>query len=236
MTSIEHKGENRGEADFGWFKAKYSFSFGQWHHPERMGFGALRVLNDSIIQPGKGFPEHPHDNMEVITVQLQGRLSHTDISGTRIIQAGDVQVISAGSGVTHSDLNISQEEAKQFQIWIYPSQQNVTPQSHIEHFEEEGRENKWQVLASPYGDDSAKLHLHQQAWLSRGIFDKSAQGLYEMKLPANGVYVFVIDGEIKVNDSVAKTRDALGILGVEKLEFSCLERSDILLIEVPLNA
>ncbi|KOY84516.1 hypothetical protein AD998_20175 [bacterium 336/3] len=232
MNIIEHKASERGQADFGWFKAKYSFSFGQWHNPNKMGFGALRVFNDSIIQPGKGFPEHPHDNMEVITVQLQGKLSHTDVSGTRTIQAGDVQVITAGSGVIHSDLNIGIEEAKQFQIWIYPNQQDATPQSNIEHFEEIDRKNKWQVLASPYGDASSSLNLLQNAWISRGLFNKGSNQKYSIKKQGNGVYLFIINGSIKVADKIINTRDAIGITGVNDFEFSLLEDSDVLLIEV----
>lgn len=199
MTIIEHKAEERGQVDFGWFQAKYSFSFGQWHNPNRMGFGALRVFNDSVIQPGKGFPEHPHDNMEVITIQLQGKLNHTDISGTRVIQAGDVQVITAGRGVTHSDLNIGTEEAKQFQIWIYPNQQDVEPQSNIAHFEEIDRNNKWQVLASPYGDDTSNLNLVQNAWISRGKFDENKIIEYHLFDKSNAVYLFVVNGKITID-------------------------------------
>ncbi len=234
MKIVEHKANERGQADFGWFKAKYSFSFGQWHDPNRMGFGALRVFNDSIIQPGKGFPEHPHDNMEVISIQLQGKLNHTDISGTRVIQAGDVQVITAGSGVTHSDLNIGTDEAKQFQIWIYPNQKDVEPQSNIAHFEKKDRENKWQVIASPYGDTSSSLNLLQEAWISRGLFEKDNNQKYSINKQGNGVYLFVITGSISVAGKTINTRDAVGITDVNEFEFSVVEDSDVLLIEVPI--
>lgn len=235
MNTIEHRAADRGQADFGWFKAKYSFSFGQWHNPNRMGFGALRVFNDSIIQPGKGFPEHPHDNMEVITIQLQGKLNHTDVSGTRTIQAGDVQVITAGIGVTHSDLNIGTEEAKQFQIWIYPNKQNVTPQSNIEHFEEADRQNQWQVLASPYGDETSTLNLLQNAWISRGLFDKGNNQKYTIRKLGNGAYLFVINGSLTVEGKMLHTRDAIGISDVDAIEFSLNENSDVLIIEVPMH-
>jgi quercetin 2,3-dioxygenase len=235
VNIIEHKATDRGQADFGWFKAKYSFSFGQWHDPNKMGFGALRVFNDSIIQPNKGFPEHPHNNMEVITVQLQGKLNHTDVSGTRVIQAGDVQVITAGSGVTHSDLNIGSDEAKQFQIWIYPNKKNAIPQSNIEHFEESGRQNKWQVLASPFGDSSSRLNLLQDAWLSRGVFDANDNVRYTTHKPANGIYLFVVEGKVDLANNSVSRRDALGISEANEIQFSCTEKSDILIIEVPMD-
>lgn len=229
-----YKSTDRGAADFGWFKARYSFSFGQWHHPALMGFGALRVFNDSIIQPGRGFPEHPHDNMEVITVQLQGKLNHTDVSGTRVIQAGDVQVITAGSGVTHSDLNIGTEEARQFQIWIYPDQMDVKPQSNIAHYQEADRINQWQVIASPYGDEDSKLNLRQSAWLSRGLFDRDEVVNYKAHINGNGYFVFVINGAININGQQAEMRDAIGVSGANAITINCIEKSDLLLIEVPM--
>jgi len=235
MVVTIYKSTDRGHADFGWFKAKYSFSFGQWHDSRRMGFGALRVFNDSVIQPGKGFPEHPHDNMEVITVQLQGKLNHTDVSGTRVIQAGDVQVITAGSGVTHSDLNIGAEEAKQFQIWIHPNQIDAIPQSNVAHFAESERQNKWQVLASPRNDTSSTLNLLQDAWISRGVFEENVPASYRIHAPGNGVFLFVIDGKIAVDQNIASTRDALAIEGATPIEFNCTEKSDVLLIEVPMK-
>lgn len=234
MTKILHKAIERGQADFGWFKAKYSFSFGQWHSPDRMGFGALRVFNDSVIMPGKGFPEHPHDNMEIITVQLQGRLSHTDVSGTRIIQAGDVQVITAGSGVTHSDLNIGTEEAQQFQIWIYPERLGIEPTSNIEHFAEPDRNNKWQILASPLGFDSDNLKLHQQAWISRGVFDDKSKQQYTIKKIGNGAYIFVVSGEIMVEGTMLGPRDAVGISDTGEIEMTMTARADVLILDVPM--
>ena len=234
MKTILYESTERVEVDFGWFKAKYSFSFGQWHNPNRMNFGALRVFNDSLIQPHKGFPTHPHDNMEVITVQLQGKLTHTDVSGTRIIEAGDVQVITAGSGVTHSDLNIGEEEANQFQIWIYPDKQNVQPQSHTQHYTEDERKGKWQCLASPYGDESSQLNLQQDAWMCRGVFEKDATTNYKTHKPNNGFYIFVIEGNIEVGGQTLARRDAIGISESSEINFRCLEQSDVLLIEVPM--
>jgi len=234
MQTTIYKSTDRGEANFGWFRAKYSFSFGQWYNPQLLGFGALRVFNDSVIQPGKGFPEHPHDNMEVITVQLQGKLNHTDVSGTRVIQAGDVQVITAGSGVTHSDLNIGTEEAKQFQIWITPNKMNATPQSNIAHFRESERQNKWQTLASPYGDTSSKLNLLQDAWISRGVFDADNKSVYQIYKPNNGIYFFIIDGHISLKNESISTRDAIGISEATEVGIYVKEKSDILVVEVPL--
>ncbi len=231
MKIVEYKAAERGEADFGWFKAKYSFSFGQWHNPGRMEFGALRVFNDSIIQPHKGFPEHPHDNMEVITIQLQGRLQHTDISGTRIIQAGDVQVISAGTGVTHSDLNLGEDEAKQFQIWIYPNKQNVIPVSNIKSFNSEERQEKWQTIISPVGNNDSELKIQQQAWISRGEFKANQNISYSLKNKKNGAYIFVISGSIKIENTILYTRDAVGINEVEIVDLSINENADILIID-----
>lgn len=235
MKTILHKASERGETDFGWFRAKYSFSFGQWNNPARMRFGALRVFNDSVIQPHKGFPTHPHDNMEVITVQLQGKLTHTDVSGTRIIQAGDVQVITAGSGVTHSDMNIGNDEAKQFQIWIYPNKRDVQPRSSIQNYPETERQNKWQYLASPYGDDSSRLHLQQDAWICRGVFEKGSTIGYKAHKQNNGFYIFVVGGNIESNGHILTQRDALGISDSADIDFVCMETSDILLIEIPMN-
>ena len=234
MKTILYKSNERGTADFGWFKAKYSFSFGQWHNPEKMGFGTLRVFNDSIIQPHKGFPEHPHDNMEVITIQLQGRLEHTDVSGTRIIQAGDVQVISAGTGVTHSDLNLGEDEAKQFQVWIYPNIQNVKPVSNIKSFDAKDRIEKWQTLISPIGGNDSELKIQQQAWISRGEFRANQEINYIPKKVGNGLYLFVINGSITINNQLVTTRDAIGITEMENLQIVINENSDLLMIDTVL--
>ncbi len=231
MKIVEYKAAERGEADFGWFKAKYSFSFGQWHNPERMGFGALRVFNDSIIQPHKGFPEHPHDNMEVITIQLQGRLQHTDVSGTRIIQAGDVQVISAGKGVTHSDLNLGEDEAKQFQIWLMPNKQNVTPVSNIKSFNPQDKVEKWQTLISPVGNNDSELKIQQQAWINRGEFKSNQNINYSVKSKNNGVYIFVISGSIKIENTILAARDAAGITEIENVNINIIENADILIVD-----
>ncbi len=234
MNYSIYKSEERGTANFGWFSARYSFSFGQYHNPQRMGFGKLRVFNDSIIQPGKGFPEHPHDNFEIITIQFQGDLEHTDISGTRNIRANDVQAITAGTGVTHSDVNGSNEEAKQFQIWIEPNIRNTLPKSKVAHFESEDWLDKWKVLVGPSNFDKAPLKIQQDAYLIRGKFDEGRFVEFKTHQKGNGVFLMVVDGAIEFQDKLLKKRDALEITDTDAIWIKNIEDSDILIIEVPM--
>ena len=236
MKTTFYKSEDRGEADFGWFQARYSFSFGQYYDPQRTGFGTLRVLNDSIIQSEQGFPEHPHENFEIITVQFQGDLLHTDISGTRHIRTHDVQAISAGTGVTHSDVNVSKEEARQFQIWVEPSQFNVVPQSNIHHFEPGDWDHRWKTLVAPVGSQLAPLEIYQDAYLSRGVFSSGTAVEYTLKNAKNGVFLMVIDGTLIIDQYTLGRRDAVGITDTRALTFKPHTASDILLVEVPVKA
>ncbi len=228
------KSDERGTANFGWFKARYSFSFGQYHNPQRMGFGKLRVFNDSIIQPGKGFPEHPHDNFEIITIQFQGDLEHTDISGTRNIRANDVQAITAGTGVTHSDLNISEKEAKQFQIWIEPNTLNVLPKSRIVHFKPKDWFDEWKVLAGPSHFDNTPLKIQQNAYVVRGTFDEGRFVEFKTNEKGNGIFLMVIDGVIEFQDELLEQRDALEITDTDSIWIKNIEDADILIIEIPM--
>ncbi len=234
MNYIIYKSEERGKADFGWFAARYSFSFGQYHDPNKMGFGKLRVLNDSIIQPGKGFSEHPHDNFEIVTIQFQGDLEHTDISGTRHIRANDVQAISAGTGVTHSDVNISQDEALQFQIWIEPNKLDVKPASNISHFNPNDWEEKWKLLVGPKSNIEAPLQIQQDAFLSRGKFSKGNHTSYRVKKEGNGVFIMLISGSCTINKETINKRDAIGITEAKTIGIQIQQDSDILIIEVPM--
>ncbi len=229
------RSDSRGAADFGWFKAQYSFSFGQYHDPKRMGFGALRVLNDSSIAPGKGFPEHPHENFEIITVQFQGNLVHTDVSGTRNIRENMVQAISAGTGVTHSDLNRSEDEALQFQIWILPNKMNVEPRSEIASFDPADWTGKWKTLVGPEGDGDLTLRIYQEAYISRGAFAKGREMDYTVKKEGNGIYLMVITGELRLHENSLFKKDAMAVSGAPSLSFNCIEDCDILIIEVPVT-
>ncbi len=231
MKMSMYKAGDRGSADFGWFKAKYSFSFGEYYNPEKLGFGALRVFNDSVIRVNKGFAAHPHKNFEIITVQLQGKLSHTDEWGTRILQANDVQVISAGSGVTHSDLNIGYEEAKQLQIWLLPEKQNIEPVSNIESFDLQDRQEKWQTLISPVDREESRLKIKQQAWISRGEFKAKQTIDYRQKKNGNGLFLFIIKGSININKATLHTRDAITLTQLEHAEIVIQEDADLLVID-----
>ena len=234
MQTIVYQSDERGQADFGWFTAQYSFSFGQYHNSQRMGFGALRVLNDSIIQPGQGFPKHPHENFEIITVQFQGDLKHTDISGTRHIQAHDVQAISAGTGVTHSDVNVSDEEAKQFQIWIEPNQVNVSPRSDIHHFQPQEWQDRWKTLVAPVGSGAAPLEIYQQAFISRVALISQKTINYRLNVQGNGIFVMVIEGSVEIHNHLLKRRDSLGITEIDEITIRS-DEAEVLVIEVPIR-
>ncbi len=225
--------DSRGSADFGWFKARYTFSFGQYHNPQRMGFGALRVFNDSSIAVGKGFPEHPHENFEIITLQFQGDLEHTDISGTRNIRANMVQAISAGTGVTHSDVNISDKEARQFQIWIQPNVINVLPKSELAQFNTSDWQNKWKVLVGPIEEKQWPLAIYQNAYLSRGAFAKGNEPTYKFKKSGNGIYLMIISGEIQFDEYQLSDRDSIMLSDTLSVSFECITDADILITEVP---
>jgi redox-sensitive bicupin YhaK (pirin superfamily) len=217
-------------------KANYSFSFARWFDPNRMGFGALRVLNDDIIDAGRGFGRHPHDNMEIITIPLEGALRHQDSTGGQgVIRAGEVQMMSAGTGIEHSEMNASPTEAaKTLQIWVFPNVQNAQPRYAQRSFDAAGRVNQWQVLANPDGKGDG-LPLRQDAWFKRGIFNKGKVLQLKAEMPGSGLYLFVIEGKVKAGNQLVGTRDALGIYGQQGPSLEVLEDSDLLVIEVPLE-
>ena len=238
MKAKLFKAKTRGHADYGWLQANYSFSFANFRDAQRDRFGALRVLNDDFIKGGAGFAEHPHHNMEIISIPLQGVLKHKDsLSNTWIpLPAGEVQVMSAGTGVVHSERNDSaSDELNLFQIWIIPEKNGVVPAYDQKAFLQKDRMGKLQELVSSYKDTNDKtLKIHQDARISR--LDLSAQEsfTYHLKSLQHGVYIMLISGEIQLDGIVLKQRDALGISQTNSLSLKALENADILFIEVPM--
>lgn len=235
-TIILHKANSRGHADHGWLNAWHSFSFAGYYDPQRIHFGALRVLNDDTVSPGMGFGMHPHDNMEIITIPLEGDLEHKDSMGnTGLIQHGDIQVMSAGTGIYHSEVNKNRDKTlKLLQIWVFPDKQNVTPRYDQMRMDVNARHNKLQQILSPDSGDEG-VWIHQQAWFHLGRFDKDVSTSYTIKRPQNGVYAFVIEGTFVLNGQHLEKRDALGIWNVETLELKALsDNAEILLMDVPM--
>lgn len=235
MKHIIHPANERGHADFGWLDSHHSFSFGQYYNPEKIHFGALRVLNDDIVQGGGGFGTHPHDNMEIISIPIYGELAHKDSTGTAaIIRQNDVQIMSAGSGIKHSEFNNSETDSVNFlQIWIFPKQRNIEPRYDQKSYLPSQRSNRFQTVVAP--DDENAVWINQDAWLSIGNFDASFNTSYNLRNNENGVYVFVINGSANVNGVELGKRDAVGIWETDQLNISTVTSSEILLIEVPMK-
>ena len=235
-NSILHKADTRGTVNHGWLQAKHSFSFGSYYNPERMHFGVLRVFNDDIIAGGKGFGLHPHDNMEIISIPLAGDLQHKDNMGnTTIIRHGDVQVMSAGTGVMHSEVNANMDEAVNLlQIWLYPNQKNVMPRYQQITLDVSERKNKLQQILSPNIDD-AGVWIHQNAWFHMGNFDAHQTFEYTLKNKKNGLYIFVIEGAVTANGQALQRRDGYGLEGIEHIPFTATSDVQILLLEVPME-
>ena len=235
MKTIIHPASERGGADFGWLKAKHSFSFGQWYKPDRVHFGTLRVLNDDIVQGGGGFPAHPHDNMEIVTIPLKGALAHKDSTGGQgKIMAGDIQIMSAGTGIRHSEYNASpNEEANLLQIWVFPKLTNIKPRYDQKTFNPAERLNNWQVVVSPDQQDGS-LWINQDARFALANIDAGIQLPYSVKFQGNGVYIFVIEGAIKVGEHALNKRDAVGVFDTSVVAIQALEASQVLAIEVPM--
>jgi redox-sensitive bicupin YhaK (pirin superfamily) len=235
MKTIVHPAAERGIADHGWLKARHSFSFSSYYHPEKMQFGALRVLNDDTIAPGMGFGKHSHDNMEIITIPLSGGVKHGDSMGNEgIIKPGEVQIMSPGTGVIHSEHNASSSETLNlFQIWIMPELRNIAPRYDQKQFEVSDRLNKFQTLVSPEKSGST-LWINQQAWLSLGKFDKASSVNYNLHIPNNGVYVMVVSGELEVAGQLLGERDAIGVSDVSVIKLKFLKETEVLMIEIPM--
>ena len=235
MEKVIHKAEDRGHANHGWLDAHHSFSFANYYNPERTRFGVLRVLNDDIIQAGEGFGTHPHDNMEIVTIPLTGELAHKDSTGNKeVIRKNEVQIMSAGSGLTHSEFNNSKtDEINLLQLWVFPKERNIKPRYDQKVFEPADRQNKIQTLVSP--KDENALWINQDAYFSRADIDKDVEVEYDLNTKKNGVYVFVIEGKIEFDGELLSKRDAVGITEADKIKITAKEKSEVLLIEVPLN-
>ncbi len=235
-NTVLHKANTRGHADHGWLNAYHSFSFASWHNPDRIQFGALRVLNDDTVAAGMGFGTHPHDNMEIITIPLEGDLAHKDSMGNaETIKTGDIQVMSAGTGIKHSEFNPNADQrTKLLQIWVYPNQQNVAPRYQQITLNPDDSKNKLEQIVSPNPDD-AGTWIHQDAWFHLAKFDKSATTTYHLKKEGNGVYAFILSGNININGQDLETRDGFGIWNTEELEINVPSAASFLLIEIPMN-
>ena len=235
MKKVIHKANSRGTANFGWLDSRHTFSFGQYYNPERVNFGRLRVLNDDIVIGGAGFPTHPHSNMEIVSIPLSGALAHKDSTGTeQVIKTGEVQIMSAGSGLTHSEYNASKTDEVNFlQIWVFPKEENIKPRYDQRVFDDEGRKNQIQTVVSPNQDDS--LWINQDAWFSLATLDANESINYVMNKEDNGVYLFVIDGNIEVYGELLSKRDAVGLSDITEFKVNASENAQLLFIEVPMN-
>jgi len=236
MKTVLHKADSRGYANHTWLKTHHSFSFANYYDPQRMNFGVLRVLNDDIIAGRMGFGKHPHDNMEIISVALSGELEHKDSMGNvQVIRPNEIQVMSAGSGIFHSEYNRSNDLTSLLQIWVFPNKQNVTPRYDQQFFEPKDRKNTLQQILSPNADN-AGVWIHQNAWFHWGDLDKNFQTEYTFKDPKNnGLYVFVIEGEIEINGQNLQKRDGFGIWDTEKVQVVSKENAFVLFMEVPME-
>ena len=238
MTTQIYKASERGKADYGWLKANYSFSFANYFDPKKIQFGMLRVLNDDTIGAGMGFGTHPHSNMEIITIPLEGGLKHRDSMGNEaVVRFGEVQVMSAGTGIEHSELNASAtDQAKTLQLWIFSEKENITPRYDQKSFDIDGQINTFVTVVSPYDkNDKNALWVYQQTFLSLGIFDSETTTTYQVNIPKNGVYLFLIEGEIEVNNQTLNERDAIGIVDFKQFEIIIKQKSKILLVEIPMK-
>lgn len=235
-NSVLHKANTRGHADHGWLNAHHTFSFASYYDPSRVHFGALRVLNDDIIAGGMGFGTHPHDNMEIITIPLEGELSHKDSMGNAsTIMNGEIQVMSAGTGIQHSEFNSGKINTNLLQIWVFPNKKNVKPRYDQQLIKLEDRKNKFQNIVSPE-NGGGKVWIHQDAWFNLGTFDKDQSANYKFNKAGNGVYAFVIKGSFDVNGQELNLRDGLGIWDTTSLEIKALsDGAELLLMEVPMN-
>lgn len=236
MTTILHKAADRGSGDYGWLKPNYYFSFGQFHNPEKVHFGLLRVLNDDFIAGGGKFHTHPHDNMEIVTIPFTGALEHKDSTGGQgIIKAGDVQIMSAGSGVQHSEANSSATESVTlFQIWVFPKERNIKPRYDQRTFDINERTNQWQIVVSPKEEDAA-LWINQDARFSLTKLSAGKSIFYTNAFTGNGVFLVAINGKVKVGDIELGKRDAAGISNTDNFEITAIEDTELLAIEIPMN-
>lgn len=235
MKTVVHKSDTRGNANHGWLHSRHTFSFAGYYDPQRMNFGVLRVLNDDIVAGGMGFGAHPHDNMEIISIPLEGDLEHKDSMGNKtVIRNGDIQVMSAGTGITHSEYNKNADkEVKFLQIWMFPNKGNVEPRYDQITLNLEDRHNKLQQVLSPNPEDEG-VWVHQNAWFHLGKLDEGFSTEYQIKGAGNGVYAFILNGDISINDQKLNSRDGFGIWETDKFTISANSNAEILLMEVPM--
>lgn len=236
MKSIFHAASSRGHADHGWLNAHHSFSFASWYDPSRVHFGMLRVLNDDIVAGGQGFGTHPHNDMEIITIILKGALEHKDNMGNgSVIRPGDVQVMSAGTGVLHSEFNPSKDEATNlFQLWIFPKEKGIKPRYDQRTFNVADRKNKIQTVVSGFKTGN-ELYIHQDAAISLADLGKDTELKYAMKSKENGAYIMVINGAVEIEGQNLQQRDAIGVWESENVSIKASENAEIIIIEVPMN-
>lgn len=236
MRKIVHKADSRGYFDYDWLKTYHTFSFSNYYDPERVNFGMLRVLNDDLVAAGQGFGTHPHNDMEIVSIPLSGALAHKDSTGTeKAIVPGEVQVMSAGTGILHSEYNHSKDNETNFlQLWIFPDMKGHQPRYDQKSFDPQERKNKIQFIVTPE-KKVGNLWLNQDAYLSLTNLEKSKSLNYKIHTKGNGVYLFLIEGEISVGDESLLRRDGIGIYDTDEFTITAENNSQILIIEVPMN-
>ncbi|HEX6915981.1 MAG TPA: pirin family protein [Chitinophagaceae bacterium] len=235
MKTVIHKANERGHADHGWLNSWHSFSFAQYYNPDKVHFGALRVLNDDKVKAGEGFGKHPHDNMEIVSIPLSGALKHQDSTGrSELIRQNDVQIMSAGSGIVHSEMNAdSNADVSFLQIWVFPKERNIPPRYEQKTFNPEDRRNRLQVVVAP--GDPAAVTIHQDAWFALGNLDQGFETTYHLHREGNGVYAFLLSGRLSVAGITLHQRDAAGIWDTDSLPIKAETAAELLLIEVPME-
>ncbi len=236
VKSVLHKAETRGHANHGWLDSHHSFSFANYYNPERMNFGVLRVLNDDVVAGAKGFNTHPHDNMEIISIPLKGDLEHKDSMGNvAVIKEGDVQVMSAGTGIYHSEFNKNADkEVKFLQIWMFPNKKDVNPRYDQISLKDISQKNSFTQILSPNRND-AGVWVHQNAWFHLGEFESGCQTNYKIKIPSNGIYIFVLEGDVKINDQDLSKRDGYGLWETSEILVEAKSECKILIMDVPMQ-
>lgn len=236
MNTVIHKAETRGHANHGWLNSHHTFSFANYYNPERMNFGVLRVLNDDTVSAGMGFGTHPHDNMEIVSIPLEGDLEHKDSMGnTAVIKEGDVQVMSAGTGVTHSEYNKNKDKQVKFlQIWVFPNKRNITPEYDQISLKDIEKKNKFYQIVSPNKGEQG-VRINQDAWFHLGKFTKGNVDEYKIKKQGNGVYAFILEGEVEINGEKLSKRDGMGIWDTDAVNVKASEDARVLLMEVPMS-
>jgi redox-sensitive bicupin YhaK (pirin superfamily) len=235
MKTIIHKADTRGHSNYGWLDTHYTFSFANYYNPERVNFGTLRVLNDDFIDGGQGFDRHPHDNMEIVTIPLEGELEHIDSMGNKfLIRKNDIQVMSAGTGIFHSEYNkLPDKPVRLLQIWVFPEKRNITPRYDQKTYRPEDRINKWQRIVSPNENEVA--WINQKAYFSLISLDKGKTIPYLFNDPKNGAYLFVIDGSVSLDGIQLEKRDGLGVWETSEISLTALKKAELLLMEIPME-